>query len=162
MNRPYYPYYANYYNPYAQQNVPPAPPIQPQPAAATPQQQTQQIMQNGFVLVQSEQEARSYPVAIGNSVTFKEENSPYCYVKTMGFSQFDQPVFEKYRLVKEDSAVSEKNGSISHEDDDPIKYATKEEFDKLRADFAALKGKVAKLRENRAKKKVEEGDYDDE
>lgn len=156
INRPY-PYY---YNPYAQQNIQPAPPIQPQPIS-TPQQ-SQQVVQNGFVLVPSEQEARAYPVAPGNSITFKDENSPYCYVKTMGFSQFDQPVFEKYRLVKEDSAVSEKNSPISSEEEEPIKYATKEEFDKLRADFAALKGKVAKLRETRAKKRVEEVEDDDE
>ena len=66
-------------------------------------QQYQQPQQynNGFVVVRSEEEARNYPVAAGNSVTFRHENAPYCYVKTMGFSQFDTPRFEKYRLVKE-------------------------------------------------------------
>lgn len=56
----------------------------------------------GFVSVRSEQEARNYPIAPGNSITFKDENSPYVYTKTMGFSQLDRPSFEKYKLVKED------------------------------------------------------------
>ena len=62
----------------------------------------QQQVQSPFITVRSETEARNYPVAYGNSVTFKDENAPYVYSKTMGFSQLDKPVFEKYRLVKED------------------------------------------------------------
>lgn len=61
-----------------------------------------QQLQSGFVSVRSEAEARNYPVGYGNSVTFKDETSPYVYTKTMGFSQLDRPVFEKYKLVKED------------------------------------------------------------
>lgn len=57
---------------------------------------------SGFVSVRSEAEARSYPVAYGNSVTFKDETSPYIYTKTMGFSQLDRPIFDKYKLVKEE------------------------------------------------------------
>ena len=63
-------------------------------------QQHQQV-QSPFITVRSETEARNYPVAYGNSVTFKDETAPYVYSKTM-FSQLDKPVFEKYRLVKED------------------------------------------------------------
>ena len=62
----------------------------------------QQQTQSPFIPVRNELEARNYPVAYGNSVTFKDENAPYVYSKTMGFSQLDKPVFEKYRLVKED------------------------------------------------------------
>ncbi len=61
----------------------------------------QQQNQSPFIPVRNELEARNYPVAYGNSVTFKDENAPYVYSKTMGFSQLDKPVFEKYRLVKE-------------------------------------------------------------
>lgn len=57
---------------------------------------------NGFVMVRSEMEARNYPVAYGNSVTFKDETAPYIYSKTMGYSQLDRPVFEKYKLIKEE------------------------------------------------------------
>lgn len=65
--------------------------------------QQNQMQNNGFVSVRSEIEARNYPVAYGNSVTFKDETSPYVYTKTMGFSQLDPPVFEKYKLVKEEA-----------------------------------------------------------
>ena len=69
------------------------------------QQQYGQNMptQSPFITVRSEAEARNYPVAYGNSVTFKDETSPYVYCKTV-FSQFDTPSFEKYRLVKEEDA----------------------------------------------------------
>ena len=69
------------------------------PQAQAQPQQTQQA--SGFVSVRSEEEARNYPVAYGNSVTFKDETSPYIYTKTMGFSQLDRPIFDKYKLVKE-------------------------------------------------------------
>lgn len=61
-----------------------------------------QIQNGGFVSVRSEQEAMNYPIAPGTSITFKNEVEPYVYTKTMGFSQLDRPVFDKYRLVKED------------------------------------------------------------
>ena len=68
------------------------------------QQQIQQpqIQNGGFVSAPNEAFARNYSVAPGNSITFKDESSPYIYTKTMGFSQLDRPVFEKFRLVKED------------------------------------------------------------
>lgn len=163
MNRPYYPYYPNYYPTYAMPNVPPPP--NPQPMNSQPAQQPapqQPIMQSGFVSVQSEQEAKSYPVAPGNSITFKDENSPYCYVKTMGFSQLDRPTFEKYRLVKEGEPVTEENAPIPQEEPKTVEYATKEEFEQLRAEFGSLKGKVAKMKENRVKKRVEVVDEDDD
>ena len=72
------------------------------PQMQMPQAQAQQTQQaSGFVSVRSEEEARNYPVAYGNSVTFKDETSPYIYTKTMGFSQLDRPIFDKYKLVKE-------------------------------------------------------------
>ena len=56
-------------------------------------QQPQQIQNGGFVSVANEDIARNYPVAPGNSVTFKCENAPYIYTKTMGFSSLDTPIF---------------------------------------------------------------------
>lgn len=66
------------------------------------QQQPQQIQNTGFISVRNVEEAMRYPVAPGNSVTFKDETAPYIYTKTMGFSQFDRPIFERYRITKED------------------------------------------------------------
>lgn len=79
-------------------------------------QQMQQIMpqqSNGFVMVRSEMEARNYPVAYGNSVTFKDETAPYIYSKTMGYSQLDRPVFEKYKLIKEEVSEDAPEQKIS-------------------------------------------------
>lgn len=63
------------------------------PGYATQGQQT--IQNGGFVTVQSEDEAKAYPVAHGASVTFRDENQPYIYTKTLGFGQFDTPTFER-------------------------------------------------------------------
>lgn len=65
-------------------------------------QAPQQIQNSGFVSVRSIEEAFNYPVAPGNSITFKDENAPYVYTKTKGTSPMEAPVFERYRLVKED------------------------------------------------------------
>ena len=82
-------------------------PYYQQPVQMMPQQAAQsQTMQNGFVRVRSENEARMYPVAPGCSVTFIDESAPYCYSKTVNASQLDRPIFEKYRLVKEDDSQS--------------------------------------------------------
>lgn len=120
-----------------------------------PQQQPQQQVQqhNGFVPVNSENEARMYPVAPGNSVTFIDENSPYCYVKTMGFSQLDRPKFEKYRLVKEDS---------QDEETPKVEYLTKDVLESIKTDFDSvweelneLKEKMSKMNKRRIVKEVE-------
>ena len=78
------------------------------------QQQLQQIQNTGFISVRNVEEAMRYPVAPGNSVTFKDETAPYIYTKTMGFSQFDRPIFERYRITKED-ITEEQPVKESHE-----------------------------------------------
>jgi len=93
----------NYYAPYGYQPQQYQIPMQNVPQNNQPVQQ--QPNRSDFVLVRSEDEARNYPVAFGNTVTFKHENEPYMYTKTMGMSQLDRPVFERYKLVKE--AVTE-------------------------------------------------------
>ena len=146
----YQPYYGMT-NPYYQQN-----------------QQTQQqtIQQSGFIPVQSEQEARSYPVAPGNSVTFKNEREPYCYVKTMGFNQLDRPVFEKYRLVKEDDAQERTESLTTNDSAEALEntpYALKSDLTALWDAIEALKAKMQKNDKPKTKKVIEiEADEDDE
>ena len=89
------------------------------------QQQSQQIQNGGFVSVANEEIARNYPVAPGNSVTFKCENAPYIYTKTMGFSSLDTPIFEKYKLVKEEDAVKQNQA--------PIQEIKPTEFEELKS-----------------------------
>lgn len=75
---------------------------QPTPMPAQ-QPVQQQIRSGGIVSVSGEDEARRYPVAPGYTVTMRDENGPYLYEKTMGFSQLDQPIFRKARIVFEDA-----------------------------------------------------------
>lgn len=84
---------------------PPVNGIYQQPAPL-PQQQPvpQQIRSGGIVSVSGEEEARRYPVAPGYTVTMRDDTGPYLYEKTMGFSQLDQPIFRKARIVFEDAA----------------------------------------------------------
>lgn len=97
----------------------------------------QQTQQGGsIVTVPSEAVARNYPVAPNNSVTFIDENSPYCYTKTMGQSQLDRPVFKRYRLVEETDAPQNVQSAptVSEKADSSIAIP-----EKITADIAALR-----------------------
>ena len=98
-----------------------------------PQMQSQP---NGFVSVRSEAEARAYPVAYGNSVTMKDETAPYIYTKSMGFSQLDRPIFDKYKLVKEEVAP-----------DAPECPKSGEELEEVKNDIRELKEAVKGIKE---------------
>lgn len=99
--------------------------------------QPMQIQNGGFVMVRSEDEARNYPVAFGNSVTFKDETSPYIYCKTMGFSQLDRPIFEKFRLVKEEQHQQIEN---------KVAESKKVENDSLREEITRIWGEIDVLK----------------
>ena len=130
-----------------------------QQAAPQMQQQAQQIMQqqyspipSGFVRVASENEARMYPVAPGNSVTFIDENAPYCYTKTVDRSQLDRPKFEKYRLVKEEEAPP-----VPAMAQAPIRdYALKEDVDALYNQIAAIRAELDAMAKKPAPKPKKE------
>lgn len=169
-------YQPNYYgnpNPYYQQMQQQQAMMQQQAQQAQQQAQSQQmqqptIQQSGFVLVPSEQEARNYPVAPGNSITFKDENAPYCYVKTMSFNQLDRPTFERYRLVKENSPSEARESPTAHEQPAPTKntaYATKDDLAAIWDELDALKEKLKEQIEKKpikARKVTEQEAADDE
>lgn len=125
-----------YYNPLLQQMQP-----------------IQMPTQNSFVTVRGENEAKSYPIAPGNSITFKDETAPYIYTKTMGFSQLDRPVFEKYRLTKEESPI------IEPKQDEPINLPLddiKAEISEIRALYDELREKIDKPKRPTKKEVVED------
>lgn len=171
-------YQPNYYgqpNPYYQQMQQQQAMMQQnqqmqQAQQSQPVQQMQQpaIQQSGFVLVQSEREARAYPVAPGNSITFKDESQPFCYVKTMGFNQLDRPTFERYRLVKEDSPVTAQNAPTSADGAEGSKdtaYALKSDLGAIWGEIDAIKEKLkAQTEKKPVKKKIVEveAEEDDE
>ena len=90
-------------------------------------QQPQQIQNAGLVSVRGVNEARNYPVAPGNSVTFKDETAPYIYTKTMGFSQLDRPTFEVFRLVKE--------SGIEEQEVKPVAQDYRSEIDMIKSEI---------------------------
>lgn len=120
-------------------------------------------VQGGFVRVQSEQEARAYPVAPGNSITFIDESRPYCYTKSVDMSQLDRPKFDRYRLVKEedqapdkqDAPVGPQNGLQALEGsgagNNPA-YALKSDLGPLWAEIGALRRLVESATQKAPKK----------
>lgn len=122
--------YQNYYPQFYQQ----VPQNQPQPM---------QVQSSGFISVRNESEARNYPVAYGNSVTFKDENAPYVYTKTMGFSQLETPRFEKYKLVKEEPVLTQEEPSNIKPDN--LHY--EEEIKSLWSEIEALKKEITIFKE---------------
>ena len=122
----------------------------PQPPMNIPQQNpnpTQILQSNSFVSVRSELEARNFPVGYGNSVTFKDENAPYVYTKTMGFSQLDTPKFEKYKLVKEEPQAAQIEPFQSTQDN-LHSYAEKSDLDAVWSEIEAIKKIINKKEVN--------------
>lgn len=146
-----YPMNYNYY----QQPMMPQQMPQPMQQMQQPVQQTQQTqtqyppVQSGFVRVRNENEARMFPVAPGCSVTFIDESAPFCYAKTVNASQLDRPIFEKYRLVKEDDApapTEAPNKPVEMKMPDLSKYATKTDIAAFKADLDAFKADIEAFR----------------
>ena len=125
-----------------------------QQPAPLPQQQPvqQQIRSGGIVSVSGEEEARRYPVAPGYTVTMRDDTGPYLYEKTMGFSQLDQPIFRKARIVFEDAAqtAQEKQEQPSKPD---VVYAELSQLKALRdavaADLNVLRSMIESLAEQK-------------
>ena len=144
MPYPYYQGYPNYNPMYYQQQ------LQNMQQMNNSQQNIQsspQIQNGGFVMVKDINEAMNYPVAPGNSVTFKNENLPYIYTKTLGFSQLDNPIFEKFRLVKEVDEQIEEVVDTTENNVPFVEYVTKEEADNLRTEINVLKEEISFLKE---------------
>lgn len=157
----FYSPYQNAYNPYQQYQPNFQQQMQNQSNYQQSQQPIQQQIQNGgFVSVHNENEARNYPIAPGNSVTFKDENAPYVYTKTQGFSQLDRPVFEKYRLVKEEEyqpqqmAQNTPTSAENTKQANNIDYALKSDLRALWDEIEALKKQIPKSKEE-IKNKIE-------
>ena len=148
-------YYPQYYYPA---------PVQQQ--IVTPQAQPQsqlQIQSSGFVSVRNEDEARNYPVAPGNSVTFKDETAPYVYTKTMGFSQLDRPIFEKFKLVKEDTSETHQDVQNELLRDDPINSTIddlKDQIDAIWSEIEDIKNVRQKTQKQTTQKRDRDGGDD--
>lgn len=113
------------------------------------QQQQYPVVQSGFVRVRNENEARMYPVQPGCSITFVDESIPYCYTKTVNMGQLDRPIFEKYRLVKEEDApapVETPNKPVEMPKIDSSIFATKDDIAAFKADMEAIRADIETFR----------------
>lgn len=104
-----------------------------------------QPQQSNFIHVQSETQAREWAVAPNCSVTFIDDNAPYCYTKSMGMSQLEPPIFKRFRLVEESASSAQQSENISQTTPD---YMTKTEFEPFKAILDDLQNKVKELTEN--------------
>lgn len=165
------------YNPYAAMPMPlqqqpqtvQQPPQQPVQQTA-PQQNAQPIpsMNGGFVHVQSENEARQYPVAPGNSVTFIDDVLPFCYTKTMPTTQFEPPMFKKFKLVEVVEAGIAQNASGELSERPKAReynledYALKTDLEALRAEIGRIESEIKNLMPKSKSKTVKEADTNEQ
>jgi len=117
-----YPYYPQGYSSYPQMAM-------QQYQQSIPMQQPTQTQSSVFIHVQSEAQAREWAVAPNTSMTFIDDNAPYCYTKTMGGSMLEPPVFKRFRLEEEDISQTpqsqpEEKSQVNLDD-----YMTKAEFE---------------------------------
>lgn len=110
-----------------------------------PYQPTQTNNQNVLIPIPNEQVARNYPVAYGASVSFKDENAPYIYTKTMGLSQLETPKFEKFRLIKEEAESPQEMASNINDDTFDLE-GTKSLYEALKTDVDKLKKELFKIK----------------
>lgn len=159
FNNPYPQFYPQFYQQFPQQQA--QQPIQQlQQPITTPMQQSPQSISSGLVSIPSEADARNYPVGYGQSVSFRDENAPYLYTKTMGFSQLEPPKFEKYKLIKENADSPDKPLENNQTEKLPS-YAEKSDIEDVRAEIRGLKDEIAKLKEKKKKKEVIVDDDDE-
>lgn len=111
------------------------------------QMQVQSPQQSSFVHVQNERQAREWSVALGSSVTFIDDTAPYCYTKSMGVSQFEAPVFKKFRLVEETAETAQEQPSPS-QSIDISDYITKAEFEPFKSQIEAIQIQLKELTAN--------------
>ena len=145
-------YNPQFYSPYFPQNYPQIAPQQvQQPQQMQPVQQTQpqpQQMQNGgFMVVPSEDIARTYPVAPGNCVTFKIEGKPIVMEKSMGFSQLEAPRIDRYRLVREEDIpeIPEPVKEADYSQDlDELKQSFNKSMEEIWSEINGIKSQISK------------------
>lgn len=96
----------------------------PSPQPTIISERTSIPMQPSIMIpIESVDKARNYPTAPGNTVFLKDIDGKHLYVKSVGFTQFDNPVFDIY--IKED----EMNIIDSPTRHDEPSYLTKNDLD---------------------------------
>lgn len=126
------------------------------PQQMSQQQQTQTIQDGGLVEVPDETVAFNYPTAPGVTVTMIDKLREHLFTKTMGFNQLEKPIFQRYRIIKEDEqngAQSESKSEGSSNTIDELKAQIdriQNEYERVLEDIENIKAKM----EERPRKKV--------
>lgn len=115
-------------NPYSYQNVSPNVNMNMQ----------NPVQDNVIVPIPSENDARSYLVAPGHSVIFKDENKPMVFYAKTVISQFEPAIFKIYDMVEriQETPV---NAPENVKPMDLSTFVTKDEFGALQKELQALK-----------------------
>lgn len=143
-----YPYYAPFYRPtyYEQGQNPNMGQFnqQYQQPMAQPIQQMQNPAQptNDFLWVLNENEATSYPVAPNNTVTLWDKNLPTIYIKSVNAQGV--PSMRVLDFVERTSATPTQPVGTAF--NLPNNFATLEQFNALKGDVEALRGKLDELK----------------
>lgn len=141
----FFPNYNNYtaYNPYQPQMMNPF-----QNGNSSPMQPQTQVV----IRVPSYDVVKTYPVEAGKPLTFFDDNTPFCYVKTGSASPAETPkirIFELVERTEEELTQIAKNGdfsNVSEKSIDTSDFVKKLEFDEFRQSFEAIIKSVDKLR----------------
>lgn len=154
---PYNPYFPATYNPYSYQqqgypqNIQPAQQQIPGYQQPQAQQMPQQLQTQVVIRVPSYDAVKAFSLDDGKPLTFMDENSPFCYVKTPGTSPVDPPKVRIFEMIERDEAYlskGTKNSDISEEQQRGIDlsgYATVDDIRKIRAVIDDIQADVDKL-----------------
>lgn len=115
---------------------------QQMPQNMMPQQYTAP-QNNTFIHVQSAAQAREWAIAPNTSVTFIDDNAPYCYTKSMGMSMLEPPVFKRFKLVEEFDEPQPEQQVQEQPQVDMSAFMTKEEFEPYKVIIQEMQ-KIAK------------------
>lgn len=140
-------YYAPFYRPtyYDQMQTPNMgqfnQPYQQQMAQPVQQMQTTSPPTNDFLWVLNENEATSYPVAPNNAVTLWDKNLPTIYIKSVNAQGV--PSMRVLDFVERSSASPTLPAGTAF--NSPNNFVTADQFNALKGDVEALRGKLDEL-----------------
>lgn len=107
------------------------PPVNPIMVPQVQPQQTQQHQNSGVIWVNSENEAKTYPVASGQSVFLFDRDNPVFYVKSADQSGMALPL----RIFDYKERTQAKKEDTKSEPEVKQDYVTKEEFERFRTEI---------------------------
>ena len=141
-------YYAPFYRPTYYDPVQPNPMgqfnqqyQQPMPQQMQPAQTAQQPT-NDFLWVLGQTEAEGYPVAPNNTVTLWDKNLPTIYIKSVN----EQGVPSMRVLDFVERTATNPTSPVGTVFNSPNNFATLEQFNALKGDVEALRGKLDELK----------------